>query len=69
MFHPADLSIIASISANISTETIEKLKTLPPGMAIVFGTAFKIPLIVKLDLPNPMPTSTSVNVINTWYEN
>ena len=68
MFHPADLAIISSISTNVTPETIEKLKTLSPGMAIVFGTAFKIPLLVKFDLPSPMPTSTSVNITNTWFE-
>lgn len=68
MFHPADLAIISSISTNINPETIERLKNLPPGTAIAFGTAFKIPLIVKFDLPNPMPTSTSVDIANTWYQ-
>lgn len=67
MFHPEDLRIISSISSNVSEETVEKLKSLTPGTAMVFGVSFKLPLLTKLDLPNPMPQSTSVNIKNLWY--
>lgn len=67
MFHPADINIINSISSNVSDDTIEQLKTLRPGTAMTFGTAFKIPLITKFDLPDPMPQSTSVDIENMWY--
>lgn len=67
MFHPSDINIISNISSNVSVETIEKIKNLLPGTAIVFGTTFKVPLIVRLDLPNPMPKSTSVDIVSKWY--
>ena len=67
IFHPSDINIISNISSNVSEETIEKIKNLLPGTAIVFGTAFKVPLLVKLDLPDPMPKSTSVDIVNKWY--
>lgn len=67
IFHPSDVKIISNISSNVSEETIEKIKNLLPGAAIVFGTSFKVPLLVKLDLPNPMPKSTSVDIVNKWY--
>ena len=67
IFHPSDINIISNISSNVSEETIEKIKNLLPGTAIVFGTAFKVPLLVKLDLPNPLPKSTSVDIVNKWY--
>lgn len=67
MFHPKDIDIISNISSNVSTETIEKVKNLLPGTAITFGSSFKLPLLVKLDLPNPMPKSTSVDIVNRWY--
>ena len=67
MFHPEDIRIISNISSNVSEETIEKIKNLVPGTAITFGTAFKIPLIAKLDLPDPMPESTSVDVSMRWF--
>ncbi len=67
IFHPSDINIISNISSNVSGETIEKIKNLLPGMAIAFGSSFKVPLLVKLDLPDPMPKSTSVDVVNMWY--
>ena len=67
MFHQSDINIISNISSNVSVETIEKIKNLLPGTAIVFGTSFKVPLIVRLDLPNPMPKSTSVDIVSKWY--
>ena len=67
MFHPRDLEIISSISSNVSKETIEKIKTLRPGMAMVFGTAFKVPLITYLDMPSPSPSSTNADIISSWF--
>ena len=51
MFHPNDLNIISNISSNVSMETINKLKNLTPGTAMIFGVSFKLPLIAKLELP------------------
>ena len=67
MFHPEDIKIIKNITSSVSDETIDKLKNLTPGTAITFGTAFKIPLISKLELPNPMPESTSVDIASKWF--
>ena len=60
-------NIISNITSNANEETIEKVKNLLPGTAIVFGSSFKLPLITKLDLPNPMPMSTNVDIMDTWY--
>ncbi len=68
MYYPEDIRIIADVTANVSEENIEKIKTLSSGTAMVFGTAFKLPLIVKMDLPDPMPESTSVNIVSEWYQ-
>ncbi len=67
MFHPDDISIISSISANVDAETIDKIKSLQPGSALVFGSAFNLPLIANFELPSPMPASTSVEVTNKWF--
>ena len=67
MYHPNDLQIVSSISSNVSMETIEKLKSLTSGTAMIFGVSFKLPLITKFDLPNPMPQSTSLNVKQVWF--
>ena len=68
MFYPDDLNIIKSITSNITDSTFEKIKSFLPGNALVFGTSFKLPLTVKIDLPNPMPESTSVNISERWYK-
>lgn len=67
LFYPEDLNIVKGISSNVTEETIEKIKTLQPGMGLVFGTAFKIPLLVKFALPNPLPVSTSLKIDEVWY--
>lgn len=67
MFHPTDIEIISSISSNVDASVIEKLKSLVPGTAMAFGVSFKIPLLIKMDLPNPMPESTSVNIEDRWF--
>ncbi len=69
MFYPEDIQMVASISSNISMNNIEKVKSLRPGCALLFGNAFKIPLITQFDLPNPMPKSTDVNIVEKWYIN
>ena len=68
MFYPDDLNIIKSITSNLGDSIFEKIKSFLPGNALVFGTSFKLPLMVKLDLPNPMPESTSVNISDKWYK-
>lgn len=67
IYHPKDFEIVKNISTNISEESLEKLKTLNPGTAFVFGSGFKVPLLVRLDLPTPMPESTSLSVDKLWY--
>lgn len=67
LFYPEDLEIVRGISSNVTDETLEKIKTLKPGMSLVFGTAFKVPLIVKFPLPNPLPISTSLKIDKVWY--
>ena len=68
LFYPEDLEIVRSISSNVTDENIEKIKTLHPGMGLVFGTAFKVPLLVNFPLPNPMPVSTSLRIVDSWYK-
>ncbi|MBO5475130.1 MAG: DUF87 domain-containing protein [Bacilli bacterium] len=67
LFYPEDLEIVKGISSNVTDETIEKIKTLHPGMGLVFGTAFKVPLLVSLPLPSPLPVSTSLKIDTIWY--
>ena len=67
LFHPEDLKIITSISANITMHDLEKIKSLRPGTALAFGTSFPLPTIVKIDMPDPTPNSSNINVTATWF--
>ena len=67
LHHPDDVDIVSRISAAVNKNMLERVKTLRSGMPLCFGTAFNIPVIVDMALPNPMPTSTSVDVVNIWY--
>lgn len=69
MTHPKDLKYIEEMLPNISSDVIEKQKTLQPGNCVAFGGAFKIPMIVQMDMPNPPPYSSNCDVSNCWHVN
>lgn len=64
--HPHDLDYIQRMLPNISMEIIEKQKGLQPGTCMAFGRAFKIPTIVKMQLPDPKPESGNCDIITNW---
>ena len=66
MTHPLDIKYINDMLPNISSDIVEKQKVLQPGTCVGFGSAFKIPMIIKLDLPNPLPYSSNCNVSSCW---
>ena len=51
---------------NISADVIEKQKVLQPGNCVGFGGAFKLPMVIKMEMPNPAPNSNSCDVNNCW---
>lgn len=67
MFHPKDLEFINSILPNISSNLINRLKTFHSGTCITYGSAFKMPVIVNVDSPNPGPLSQNVAINTVWY--
>ena len=67
--HPRDLDYITKMLPNISADIVEKQKTLQPGTCMAFGSAFKIPTIVRMQMPDPAPSSSSCDVVNTWQAN
>ncbi len=66
MTHPKDIEYVEKMLPNISTDIIEKLNSLQTGTLVSFGNAFKIPLLIKMDLPNPMPYSVNCDVLERW---
>lgn len=69
IFHEDDINFIINSVPNIKTEIINKIKILPPGSCIIFGNCYKIPILTKISIPNPVPSSNSCNINNTWYIN
>ena len=66
MTHPKDIKYIEEMLPNISTDVIEKQKTLQPGNCVGFGSAFKIPMIIHMQIPNPAPYSSSCDISKRW---
>ena len=64
--HPRDVEYITKMLPNISAEIVEKQKSLQPGTCMAFGLAFKVPMIVKMQMPDPAPSSSSCDVVATW---
>lgn len=69
MIHPEDLNFISHIVPDITEATIQKMKTLQPGNCILFGTAFKLPTLIKMAMPNPSPMSSNCDILGIWYNN
>lgn len=66
-YHPKDLEYIKSMVPNVSTEIVRHLKTLQPGNCIVFGSAFKVPIALRLDKPDPEPLSNNADIMKSWF--
>lgn len=66
--HPKDLDYIKNMVPNISSEVVQQLKSLQPGNCIAFGTAFKVPISMHVEFPNPAPNSNNVDLATIWYK-
>ena len=66
--HPLDLGYIKDMVPNVSSEVVLQLKNLKPGNCIAFGNAFKVPISMYIDLPDPRPLSNNVDLETVWYK-
>jgi hypothetical protein len=64
--HPLDEEYIRKMIPNINNDIVDKQKGLQSGTCLAFGTAFRIPVIVKLDMPNPPPLSSNADLLRYW---
>ena len=64
--HPTDLEYIRKMVPNISSDVIEKQKSLQSGTCVAFGRMMKIPMIVKMQMPNPEPQSANASIYDKW---
>lgn len=67
MLHPVDVEYIRKMVPNITNEIIKRLRILQPGNCIAFGTGFKVPVLVKMEMPNPAPSSSSCDISSVWF--
>ncbi len=67
MLHPRDIKYIRDMVPNVTDEIIKRLRTLQPGTCIGFGNAFHVPVLIKMDKPNPTPSSSSCDISGNWF--
>ncbi len=67
MLHPTDVNYIKEMVPNITNEIVKRLRILQPGNCIAFGSAFKIPVLVRIDMPDPAPSSNSCEISKMWF--
>ena len=65
--HAKDVNYLETMMPNVTKDTINTIKTLQPGTCMTFGSAFKIPISVKLQMPNPAPLSSNAQIESIWY--
>ena len=64
--HPTDLEYVKKMVPNISADVIEKQKSLQSGTCVAFGRMMRIPMIVKMQMPNPAPQSSNASIYDKW---
>lgn len=67
MLHPRDVEYIKEMVPNITTDIVKRLRILQPGTCIAFGLAFKVPVLIHFEMPNPAPSSSSCDVSGIWF--
>lgn len=67
MLHPKDVEYIKEMLPNVTNSIIKRLRILQPGSCVAFGSAFKIPVLIKMDMPDPSPSSSSCDISNSWF--
>ena len=67
MLHPVDVEYIKEMVPNITSDIVKKLRILQPGNCIAFGSAFRIPVLIKFEMPDPAPNSGSCEISKNWF--
>lgn len=67
MTHPKDMEYIKKLIPYMNDEVAKRVQTIQPGNCYCFGPSFKLPMIIKLDMPNPTPLSNNVDILKTWF--
>ena len=67
MMHPLDIQFIHDMLPSVTDEILKRIKSLQPGNCMAFGTAFRLPTLIKMDMPDPRPSSSSCDVSGVWF--
>lgn len=67
MIHPKDVDYIKEMVPNVTPEIVKNFKLLQPGNCIAFGNAFKVPILVRMQMPDPAPNSSSCDISGIWF--
>ena len=67
ILHPTDVDFVKQMVPNITEEIIKKMKYLQPGNCIAFGSGFKLPSLIRFDMPDPSPSSSNCDVSKIWF--
>ncbi len=66
--HPKDILYIKEMIPYLDNDTLENIKNLQIGYCYVFGVAFVLPTIIKMDMATPSPMSQSPNISKAWFK-
>lgn len=66
--HERDINYLETMMPNVTSDTINTIKTLQPGICMTFGSSFKVPIAVKMPMPNPAPLSSNAKIDVVWYQ-
>ena len=61
-----DQNCIKNLLPDNNASLVDVLPTLSAGECLVVGDAVPLPAVIKLDMPNPVPNSSNVNVYDEW---
>jgi len=61
-----DQSCIKNLLPDNNSSLVDVLPTLAAGECLMVGDSVPLPAIVKMEMPNPIPSSSNVNVHDEW---
>ncbi len=61
-----DQNCIKNLLPDNNASLVDVLPTLAAGECLIVGDAVPLPTVIKMDMPNPVPNSSNVNVYDEW---
>lgn len=61
-----DQNCIKNLLPDNNASLVDVLPTLAAGECLVVGDSVPLPAVVKMEMPNPVPSSSNVNVYDEW---